>query len=274
MRQVLSAIAAGVLAFVGAGTAVAQEKSRLDEILARGHVIVGVTSEAPPFGFVDAKGELVGFDIDVAKLVARSLFGGQEKIELVKQGFAARWPNVQTGRVDFGIQVTTIFPDRALNVAFTRAYIDSGVVVIVRKNSNLKTLADLNSDKVTLGNLTAPVQAERAKKFFPNAKAVTFDAISSQLTAVKTSRADAAMLDAPVAMWFAKENPDMRVLDEWMTAPTNNAIFLKHGDFKLWLVLDTLVSEMRAGSLSAEYAEIYRKWFGVEPPDLKPYLKK
>jgi polar amino acid transport system substrate-binding protein len=264
---------AGVALF-GTVAAQAQDKSRLDEILARGHVIVGVTSEAPPFGFIDAKGDLVGFDIDVAKLVARSLFGGQEKIELVKQGFAARWPNVQSGRVDFGIQVTTIFPDRVLNVAFTRAYIDSGVVVITRANSGLKTLADVNSEKVTLGNLTAPVQAERAKKFFPKAKAVTFDAISSQLTAVKTGRADAAMLDVPVALWYAKENPDMRVIDEWMTAPTNNAIFLKHGDFKLWHVLDTIVSEMRAGSLLTEYAEIHRKWFGVEPPDLKPYLKK
>src|SRR4051812_33108121 len=87
-----------LLAF-SAAPSLAQEKSRLDEILTRGKVIVGVTSEAPPFGFIDDKGELVGFDIDIAKLMARSLFGGQENIELVKQGFAARWPNVQTGRV-------------------------------------------------------------------------------------------------------------------------------------------------------------------------------
>jgi polar amino acid transport system substrate-binding protein len=49
-----------------ATTAAAASKSKLDEVRARGKVIVGVTSEAPPFGFIDEKGELVGFDIDVA----------------------------------------------------------------------------------------------------------------------------------------------------------------------------------------------------------------
>ena len=146
--------------------------------------------------------------------------------------------------------------------------------MIVRKESALRSLTDLNSEKVTLGNLTAPVQAERAAKFFPKAKATTFDSISSQLTAVKTGRADAAMLDVPVAYWFAKENPEMHVIEEWMTAPTNNAVFLKHGDFKLWHVLDTIVGEMRAGSLYNEYSEIHQKWFGSPAPNLKPYLSR
>ena len=102
-----SFVAVGLLV---AAAAQAQEKSRLDEILARGKVIVGVTSEGPPFGFVDDKGELVGFDIDIARLIAKGLLGDQNKIEFVKQGSAARWPNVQSGKVDFGIQITTIFP--------------------------------------------------------------------------------------------------------------------------------------------------------------------
>src|SRR6476469_2318944 len=95
----------GMLAATGAQ---AQEKSRLDEVLARGKLIVGVTSEGPPFGFIDEKGELVGFDIDVARLIAKGLLGDPNKIEFVRQGSAARWPNVQTGKVDFGIQITTI----------------------------------------------------------------------------------------------------------------------------------------------------------------------
>jgi polar amino acid transport system substrate-binding protein len=168
--------------------------------------------------------------------------------------------------------VTTIFPDRAINVAFTRPYIDSGVVVLTRQESGITKLADVNSVKVTLGNLTAPVQAERAKKFFPKAKAITFDSISSQLTALKTGRADAAMLDAPVAYWFAKENPSMHVIGEWLTAPTNNAVFMKHGDFKTWLIIDTIIGEMRSGSLYNEYSEIHEKWFGTPAPNLKPYL--
>src|SRR3569832_2093034 len=124
MRKAMALLAAAALLFAGAVQA--QEKSRLDEVMARGKVIVGVTSEAPPFGFIDEKGELVGFDIDIAKLIAKQLFkdDSPSKIEFMKQGFAARWPNVESGAVDFGIQVTTILPDRVLRVGFTRPYID------------------------------------------------------------------------------------------------------------------------------------------------------
>jgi polar amino acid transport system substrate-binding protein len=240
-------------------------KSKLDEIRARGKVVVGVTSEAPPFGFVDEKGELVGFDIDVAKLIAKGIFGDDTKIELMKQGFAARWPNTQNGTTDFGIMVTTIYPDRVLQVAFTRPYIDSGIVLVVRKDSPVKTIADLNKAEYTVAHLTAPVQEERGKRLYPNAKFLTFDAISAQFNAVKLGRATACQLDAPVALYYLKDNPEYRMLDEWLTDVTGNGIFLRHDDFKWWLFLDTMVAEMMGGSRYSDYKAIYKKWFGVEP---------
>src|SRR5271169_4077866 len=81
-------VGAAGLIVAQAGPAVAQEstvaggKSKLDEVLARGKIIVGVTSEAPPFGFIDDKSQLVGFDIDIAKLMAKEIFGDENKIEL------------------------------------------------------------------------------------------------------------------------------------------------------------------------------------------------
>ncbi len=254
------------------GPAAAQEpgaaaggKSKLDEVLARGKIIVGVTSEAPPFGFIDDKGQLVGFDIDVAKLIAKEIFGDEGKIELFKQGFAARWPNVENGTVDFGAQVTTIYPDRALRVAFTRPYVDSGIVLVVKKDSPIKSVADLNTAANTVAHLTAPVQEERGKRLYPKAKFLTFDSISAQFNAVKLGRATAAQLDAPVALWYVKDNPDIRILDEWLTDVTGNAIFLRQGDFKWWLFLDTVVGEITGGSRFSEYKAIYKKWLGVEP---------
>ena len=170
IRKLMTTLAAAALLFAGAVNA--QEKSRLDEVMARGKVIVGVTSEAPPFGFIDEKGELVGFDIDIAKLIAKYLFKDESpnRIEFMKQGFAARWPNVESGAVDFGIQVTTILPDRLLRVGFTRPYIDSGIVLVVNKNSSFKLLKDLDNAKYTTAVLTNPQQAERAKLHFPKAK--------------------------------------------------------------------------------------------------------
>ncbi len=240
-------------------------RSKLDEVRGRGKLIVGVTSEAPPFGFIDDKSELAGFDIDVAKLIAKAIFGDESKIELFKQGFAARWPNAQNGTIDFGIMVTTVYADRALQVAFTRPYIDSGIVMVVKKDSPIKTIADLNKPDYTVAHLTAPVQEDRGKRLYPNAKFLTFDAISSQFNAVKLGRATAAQLDAPVALYYAKDNPDIRILNEWLTDVTGNAIFLRPDDFKWWLFLDTIVAEMLGGSLWTPYKTVYKKWFGIEP---------
>src|SRR5215467_9403739 len=216
-----------------AAQAAGAAKSKLDEVLARGKVIVGVTSEAPPFGF----------DIDMAKLVAKAIFNDETKIELFKQGFAARWPNVQNGSIDFGIMVTTVYADRALRVGFTRPYIDSGIVLVVKKDSPIKSVADLNKADYTVAHLTTPVQEERGKRLYPNAKFLTFDSISAQFNAVKVGRATAAQLDVPVALFYAKDNPDVRILEEWLTDVTGNAIFLRGNDFKWWLFLDTLVAE-------------------------------
>lgn len=273
IRKLLAMLAAAAL--LSAGAAHAQDKSRLDEVMTRGKVIVGVTSEAPPFGFVDEKGELVGFDIDVARLIAKHLFKDESpnRIEFMKQGFAARWPNVESGAVDFGIQVTTILPDRVLRVGFTRAYIDSGIVLVVKKNSPFKLLKDLDNAKFTTAVLTNPQQAERAKLHFPKAKMLVFDSVAAEVTALTTNRADAAQLDTPVARWYVKQNPELRILDEAMMPPTNNAIFLKLGDFKWWQVLDTLVGEMTGGSLYPEYSAIYQKWFGTKPLHTKYYVK-
>ena len=195
-------------------------RSKLDEVRARGKVIVGVTSEAPPFGFIDDKGELVGFDIDVAKMIAKATFGDDGKIELLKQGFAARWPNTQNGTIDFGIMVTTVYADRALQVAFTRPYIDSGIVVVVKKDSPVRTIADELTDLLAA---------------------------------------------ADSALYYAKDNPDVRILDEWLTDVTGNGVFLHSDDFKWWLFLDTVVAEMLGGSLWSPYKAAYKKWFGVEP---------
>ncbi|HET9764083.1 MAG TPA: transporter substrate-binding domain-containing protein [Casimicrobiaceae bacterium] len=264
------AVAGAGLIVAQAGPAAAQDnaaagKSKLDEVMARGKLIVGVTSEAPPFGFIDEKGQLVGFDIDMAKMIAKEMFGDENKIELFKQGFAARWPNVENGTTDFGIMVTTVYPDRALRVAFTRPYVDSGIVLVVKKDSSIKTVADLNKESNTVAHLTAPVQEERGKRLYPKAKFLTFDSIAAQFNAVKLGRATAAQLDTPVALWYIKDNPDIRMLDQWLTDVTGNAIFLRQNDFKWWLYLDTVVAEFTGGSRFSQYKELYKKWLGVEP---------
>lgn len=251
----------------------AQEKSRLDVVLERGKLVVAALSPTPPFAFTDDKGQLVGFDIDIARLVAEALFKDPNKIEFVVVTGEGRWPAIESGRADVGVGGTTTYPDRAIRVAFTRPFIDSGISILVTKKSGIKSLADLNSDKHTVANLNNPQMADRAKKFFPKAKTLTFDTPSAEFLAVQSGRANALQIDTAVAEYFANTNKDQYdVLSQMLTPSQNNGFYLKPGDFKWWLFLDTTVGELRSGSWYPRYVEVYQKWFGKNPPPQKFYV--
>jgi polar amino acid transport system substrate-binding protein len=270
----LAAVAVAVSLHLSASEALAQEKSRLEAVLQRGKLVVATFSTAPPFCYTDDKGQLVGFDIDVARLLAKALFKDPSKIEFVVVTAEGRWPAIESGRADMGIATTTIYPDRAVRVAFTRPYVDSGVSMLVKKGLGIKSLADLNQDKYTIANLNNPQMADRAKRFLPRAKTLTFDTPAAQALAVRSGRAQGAQLDTPVADWYATTSKDeFEVVPELLGYSQNNAIFLKHGDFTWWLWLDTAVGEMRSGSYYGDYSEVYLKWFGKNPPPQKFYLR-
>jgi polar amino acid transport system substrate-binding protein len=254
-------------------TTAAEEKSRLDIVLERGKLIVAALSPTPPFAFTDEKGQLVGFDIDIARLVAEALFKDPNKIEFVVVNGEGRWPAIESGRADMGVGGTTTYPDRAVRVAFTRPFIDSGISILVTKKSGIKSLADLNNEKNTVADLNNPQMADRAKKFFPRAKVLTFDTPSAEFLAVQSGRANALQIDTAVAEYFAHMGKDQYdVLPQMLTPSQNNGIFLKPGDFKWWLFLDTTVGELRSGSWYPKYVEVYQKWFGKNPPPQKFYL--
>lgn len=274
IRHVVTAALVAILVAAGS-PAGAQEKSRLDIVLERGKLIVVTLTTVPPFAFNDDKGQLVGFDIDIARLVATALFKDPNKVEFVSVSAEGRWPAIESGRADMGVGGTTTYPDRAIRVAFTRPFIDSGISVLVSKKSGIKSLKDLDQDKYTIANLNNPQMADRAKRFFPKTKVLTFDTPSAQFLAVKSGRANALQIDTPSAEYWATQNKDeMEVLPGLLGASQNNGIFMKPGDFKWWLWLDTAVAEMRTGSWYPQYSEIYQKWFGKNPPPQKFYLQQ
>lgn len=269
--RAIAVAAVALLCITAQGIAAAQSASRLDEIVKRDKLIVATFGTAPPFCFTDEAGKLVGFDIDIARLIAKSLLGDENKVEFVVVTSEGRWPAVNSGRADVGLASTTVYPDRALRVAFTRPYIDSGISVLVRQDTKVDSLAALNSEKFTLANLSNPQMADRAKRFLPKMKLLTFDTPSALFTAVKTGQAQAMQMDTPVVNWYATNNKDLKVLPENLAVVQGNAIFMKPGDFTTWLWFDTMVQEMTAGSRYNEYSEIYRKWFGTSPPAQRFY---
>jgi len=261
-----------VIALLGfAVRAFAEEESRLDAVLKRDKLIVATYSTSPPLCFKDEKGDLVGFEIDLVRLIAAGLLGDPNKVEYLIVQSEGRFPAVLSGKADFGIAATTIYPERAVRVAFTSPYMDSGTGLIAKKDFKPTTIEQMNTEQYTIGGKNNPQNAERAQKFVPKMKTKWFDTDNALLLAVKGGILSVAQTDVPIARWMAAKNPDIKVLPFTFGSMSNNAIFLKPGDFKWWLFLDTMVKEMTTGSRYDDYKDIYHKWFGTPPPPQRFY---
>lgn len=269
------AIVLSVVAFAaGLGTAQAEE-SRLQAILKRDKLVVAVSNSTMPTGFIDENGIHTGFEIEFARLLAKSILGSPDKIEFVVVNAAGRFPAVLSGRVDFGIASATIYPDRAVRLAFTRPYMDSTTFVVVPKDSPIKKIEDLDSADVTFGATNTAAMIDRAKRYAPKAKAMYFDTDSAAFQALKSRRVGAVQADSAAAEFqIARSNGAWVKLPGQLGSLNGNALFMKPGDFQLWLCLDTIVGEYTHGSRYDEYQALYRKWFGAAPPPARFYSAK
>jgi ABC-type amino acid transport substrate-binding protein len=146
------------------------QESLLDVVLKRDKVMVATYSTSPPLAYVDDSGKLVGFEIDMAREIAKDLLGDPEKVEFVVVQSDGRFPAALSGKIDFGLCSTTIFPDRAVRIAFTRPYLDTGGSVIARKDAEIKHVKELNNPKFTYAILNVPPAIARAKQVLPDAK--------------------------------------------------------------------------------------------------------
>lgn len=271
LRSLLTYVLVSTLLFVFGGRAAAEEESRLDTVLKRDKLIVATYSTAPPLCFKDEKGDLVGFEIDLVRIIAAGLLGDPKKVDFLIVQSEGRFPAVLSGKADFGIASTTIYPERAVRVAFTVPYMDSGVGLIARKDLQANTMDEINKEQFTMGGKNNPQNAERAKRFVPKMKTKWFDTDNALLLGVKSGILTVAQTDIPIAKWFAANNPDIKVLPFTFGSMANNAIFMKPGDFKWWLFLNTMIKEMTTGSRYDEYKDIYKKWFGTNPPPQRFY---
>ena len=114
MRLVLGLLFVACLALSPQARA---EDSLLDVVLKRDKIIVATYSTSPPLAYADEKGELVGFEIDMAREIAKDLLGDPKKVEFVVLQSDGRFPAVLSGKIDVGMCSTTITPDRAMQIA-------------------------------------------------------------------------------------------------------------------------------------------------------------
>lgn len=266
VRNLVGALCALLAAGTMAGPADAQGK--LQEVLARGKLIVGTGSTNPPWHFKDEKGELVGYDVDIAKVIAKGLFNDDKKIEFVTQASDARIPNITTGKVDITCQFMTVTAARAQQVAFTIPYYREGVSLLLLKSGKYADYDALKAagDKVTVSVLQNVYAETMVKKALPAAKVDQYDSVDLIYQALNSGRADAAATDASSLRWFMKQNPDRYKDAGFGWEPQTYSCAVKQGDPDWLNFVNIALREALTGVEFETYKASFEKWFGETPP--------
>jgi polar amino acid transport system substrate-binding protein len=260
---------------IGSGLAVAlagwpqaaDAQDRLQQVMDRGKLIVGTGSTNPPWHFKDEQDNLVGFDIDIAKIIAKGIFDDPEKVEFVTQGSDARIPNLVTDKVDITCQFMTVTAGRAQQVNFTIPYYREGVGLLMLKDGKYKSIDELKSagSEVTVSVLQNVYAEEMVHKALPEAKVDQYESVDLMYQALNSNRADAAATDMSSLRWFILQNKDRYIDAGYGWEPQTYSCAVKKGDLEWLKFLDTVLREALVGVEFATYAASFEKWFGVPP---------
>ncbi|WEK51690.1 MAG: transporter substrate-binding domain-containing protein [Candidatus Kaistia colombiensis] len=250
-------------------TQAAQAAGKLQEVLSRGKLVVGTGSTNPPWHFRDESGELVGFDIDVAKMIAKGLFDDDTKIEFVNQASDARIPNIVTDKVDIACQFITVTAARAQQVAFTVPYYREGVSLMMVAGGKYPDFAALKAagGDVTVSVLQNVFAEGMVKAALPDAKVDQFESVDLMYQALNSGRADAAATDNSSLRYYMKQNEGRYVDSGFSWNPQTYACIVKQGDPDWLNFVNVALRESMMGTTFPTYKAAYERWFGETPSD-------
>lgn len=255
-------------ALLASGTVSAETKSKLDEVLDRGKLIVGTGSTNAPWHFKDESSTLTGFDVDVAKIIAKALFDDPEKIEFVNQSGDSRIPNLTTNKVDITCQFMTVTGGRAQQVEFSIPYYREGVGLLLKNGGKYKSYEEMKAagSKVVVSVLQNVYAEDMVHQALPEAKVDQYDSVDLIYQALNSGRADAAATDQSALRWFMKQNPERYVDAGYGWNPQSYSCAVKRGD-QVWLnFVNTALHEAMTGVEFGAYSASFEKWFGVTLP--------
>ena len=259
----------GILALGLSSAGAAHADDKLQEVLKRGVLIVGTGSTNPPWEFKDASGNLVGFDIDIARIIAKGLFNDPNKVQFVDQTSDDRVPNVVTDKVDITCQAMTVTAQRAQLVAFTVPYYREGVGLLMLKGANYANYAALKAagSKVTIAVLQNVYAADMVHEALPQAKVDQYQSFDLIYQAINSHRADAAATDMSSLRWFLKQNPGRYMDGGYAWEPQSYACAVKQGEPDWLQFVNTALLEAMTGVDFPSYKQSFQTWFGQTPPD-------
>lgn len=232
----------------------------LEEIKNNGKFILGLDDSFPPMGYTDESGEIVGFDIDLAKEVAKRM--GVE-LELKPIDWDGKVLSLNNKDIDVIWNGLTITEERKEKIGFSKPYLNNRQIIIVNSDSDIDTKADLAGKivAVQLGSsgqdaLVADTETEKSLKEIRK-----FSSYTEALMDLKAGRVDAVVIDEIVGRYYIAKKPGEYKVAKDDFGKEEYGVGFRLGDTSFINEVNKVLDEMKADGTAAE---ISKKWFGED----------
>ena len=238
-----------------------QPTSTIEQIKKNDVVRIGVFTDKPPFGYLDEKGTNQGFDVEIAKQVAKDLLGDEKKVQFVSTEAANRVEYLKSNKVDIIFANLTVTPERAQVVDFASPYLKVSLGVVSPK-TNLITNLDQLKDKTLLVNKGTTADSFFSKQH-KEIKLQKYEQNTETFDALKDGRGVALAHDNLLVLAWAKENPNYQVGITTLGQLDYIAPAVKKGDKELldWLNKD-LDKLKKEGVMHQAYEKTLKPIYG------------
>ncbi len=260
MKKIFALLLAVVmtLSLAACGEKEETTKSKLDQIKEAGVLVLGTSADYPPAEFhmeIDGKDTIVGYDIELAKLIAEDL--GVE-LKVVDMAFDGLCISLSKGDFDMVISGMSATEERKKAVDFTEPYFkpEFQVVMVLNENADkYSTVDDLKGKSI--GYQSGTIQAGVLEEYDLLGNAVALSSTQNIVMELKEGKLDAAYIDYLPSLAFATANPEISLIDVGLVDDNpGEAIAVQKGneDFVNYLneIVTTLKSEGKVEQLMAE----------------------
>jgi polar amino acid transport system substrate-binding protein len=243
------------------------QESTIEKVMQRGILKVGMSTFVP-WAMKDKTGELIGFEIDVARQLAEDM---GVKVEFIPTKWAGIIPALLTGKFDVIIGGMSIRPDRNLKVNFSLPYDYAGQAIVANREvaAGFDSLESFNQPDVVIAARLGSTAANAAKKYMPKAQKRFFDDESQVIQEVVNGSAHAAVASAPLPAFQAIKYPEklfLPVMGTFTKEPIGFAV--RKGDFDTLNFLDNWIRVTEARGWLAE-----RKHYWFETKEWESLIK-
>ncbi len=179
----------------------------LDRILKKGELSVGTTGSQPPMTATTRKGEIIGLDIDLARLIAAGL---GVKVRFMILPFTKLLPALEAGQVDMVLSGMTITQERNRKAAFVGPYYVSGkgILAVAEKFAALQEATGLDTPDVSVAALKDSTSQTFVETLMPKAKLVPTDSYETAVDLLLKGKVDVMVADFPFCALTAYRHRD------------------------------------------------------------------